>query len=175
MGADFEGNGIINRCGNFSIFFCFTKRANKTKRIILIKGPFCFIYNIDNLIEPKYAISLLNIKPIIKDNNNEIVMLQNELGDTLYEIQLDKSDDNKIESKTSHFIKVILEQSNTAQSDIIRENLGHGHLLKKHSSVRYAEEIALNKYTKNQPDEPIKAKEILESMNKTLDTSNAVM
>jgi hypothetical protein len=166
-GADFEGNGTITRVSAdgrlLGCFCCIGSSRDKYKnkeRILLIKGPFCFVFNIDDTTSPKYAVGLHNIQPVIKDSSRTTVVLETVLGvdTTNFEIHLKDSE------TATKFAKVVSEQSSTAQSDEVRKHLGHENLLHKRSSIAYAETIAIKKFINEQPSEPITTKEIFDNM-----------
>jgi hypothetical protein len=93
-----------------------------------------------------------------QEHDTNIVLLETSLGETQYEIRLGNHDD------TIKFHQVVTEQSAIGRNNTTRTKLGHEHLLKKRSSIVYAEEIALKKYIKEQPEEPIKTKDVLDTM-----------
>ena len=64
---------------------------------------------------------------------------------------------------------VVQRMAAVAETEEVRTRLGHGHLIPKRSSVRYAEAIALEK-TKDQPDAPITTREILTNMQMATNT-----
>jgi hypothetical protein len=160
-GADFEGNALIVRTAVDSIScFCFgpsspSRKDKTTERLLLIKGPFCFVYNVNDESSPKYAVALHGIKPSIEHETT--VVLEStacEGSDCHYEV---KFKGNEIAIK---FAKAITEQASSAQAEMVRKELGHDALVKKRSSIAYAETVALRKIN-DQPPEPITTREIL--------------
>jgi hypothetical protein len=163
-GSDFEGIGTIVRvaedqdlCGCCFVFRGGQSDAN-IERLLLIKGPFVFVYAISNHTSPKYAISLESLVPSVKDNDTNTILLQTSLGETQYEIRFQNNED------AVKFKNVVTEQSAIGRNNATRTKIGHGHLLNKRSSVKYAEEIALNKYILEQPSEPITTKDVIDTM-----------
>lgn len=141
--ADFEGQGTISRgeagCG------CFGRSDAKEQRTLLIKGPFCFVYDLKNESSPLFAVSLYRMKAKAVDSSH--VQLSTTLGDVEYVIFF--SDPEQV----LDFTEAVTKQSAVAQSDEVRRQLGHGNLLNKRASVRYAEIVAKKK-VKEQPEPP---------------------
>ncbi|GAX26041.1 hypothetical protein FisN_4Hh459 [Fistulifera solaris] len=141
--ADFEGQGSISRvatgCG------CFGRSDAKEQRTLLIKGPFCFVYDMKNDSSPLFAVSLHRIKAKTVSLNH--VQLCTTLGDVEYDIFF----------KDTNFVPVFIEevakQSSISQSEEIRRQLGHDNLINKRASLRFAESVAKTK-VKEQPDAP---------------------
>ena len=125
-GADFEGYGIINRpdaglvgCG------CFGGNDNK-QRLLLIKGPFIFVYNDESDPAPKYAVSLANLKGKMHGTSGTAVALEASLGDVEYEIIFDK------ESVAKEFLDTVKKQAAVGQAEAVRKvrsTWKHGMLL----------------------------------------------
>lgn len=132
-GADFEGSAKIQR-GNGG--GCSCGGGGKKEKYVLVKGTFCFVYNSMKSLSPNYAISLSHIRPVTKNN---MVLLQSNLGDTEFELTF--HDD----SQSKKFSEVVKKQASAAETEEVRKNLGHEHLLNKRQSVRYAEAVALKK------------------------------
>jgi hypothetical protein len=61
---------------------CFGGKDTKEK-LLLIKGPFCFVFNKEDDLAPKYAISLAHMKA---KKQATVVTLETNLGDSEYEI-----------------------------------------------------------------------------------------
>lgn len=169
-GADFEGIGTIERVSDdaYMCGCCFVfngKSDANIQHLLLIKGPFIFVYSIRNQTSPKYAISLESLSPKIKDNNDDhdknTILLQTSLSETRYEIHFQNNDD------AIKLNRVVREQSAVGRNNTARTKLGHGHLIDKRTSVKYAEEIALKKYIQEEPEEPINTKDILDTMGTT--------
>ena len=141
--ADFEGQGTISRvatgCG------CFGRPDAKKQRTLLIKGPFCFVFDMSDDSSPLYAVSLHRIKA--KTVNSNHVQLSSTLGDVKYDIFL------KDPEQVPDFTEAVTHQSAISQSDEVRRQLGHGNLLNKRASMRYAESVAKTK-VKQQPETP---------------------
>ena len=105
--------------------------------IILIKGPFCFVYSDDKAPAPKFAISLSNLKASVQESShgNFPVSLQTLLGDVEYQIFFAEKE------MADLFSRVVGEQASAGETELIKKRLGHEHLLSKRASVRYAESI----------------------------------
>lgn len=61
------------------------------EKLILVKGPFIFVFNREQDAAPKYAISLVHLKASRKAAGG-LVMLETNLGDVEYEFSF--TDDN---------------------------------------------------------------------------------
>ena len=167
-GADFEGYARIQRgggrdaigavvCGCFGGGGGSAKKESNKERLVLIKGPFCFVFKNEQAASPKYAISLQSMKAASKSSNTHMVMLETSLGDTEYEFTFQNEDAAK------RFRSAVKEQAAVAQTEQIRKRLGHEHLLNKRSSIRYAESIATKKID-DQPSAPLKVDEVMMNM-----------
>ena len=156
-GADFEGTGRISRGGGVGLGCCFGWGGDDShkERLIMIKGPFCFVYSDENAKAPKYAIGLQYMNGERKGSS---VMVQTNFGDLQYEVHF--SDDETAKKFTSTLRK----QASSAQAEEVRKKLGHGGLLNKRASVRYAETVALQK-VKDQPEKPISTTEVMDTFN----------
>jgi hypothetical protein len=165
-GADFENYGKIHRGVDGVTCGCFGGSSEKsTDRLILIKGPFCFIFENENSPSPKYAIGLQNMRDAVHGAGSSLrtssagfaVLLTTSLGDTEYEISF------TLEAIAREFAATVQTQAAAAVTETVRKRLGHEHLLHKRSSVRYAEGVALKKIV-DQPDAPVSTQEVLGNM-----------
>lgn len=155
-GSSFEGPGTITR-GAEGIGFCscFGGRGDGHKeRYFLIKGPFCFVFSNKVASSPKYAVGLQNMKP---NRQNATVVLETSLGDLEYEFTFAS------EEMAKKFKIAVEKQAATAQAEVTQKRLGHEHLLRKPSSVMFAEQIAKTK-EREQPDAPLSTQEVLSNM-----------
>lgn len=158
-GADFESEGRINRGSDDFGCGCGGRKEDKD-RYILVKGPFCFVFTSEDSESPKYAIALQNMGAKVKQagaGSRGHVLLETKLGEMEYELTF------ATEAIAKDFAKAVREQSATVASEAVRKRLGHEHLLKKRSSVCYAEAVALKKLA-DQPDAPVKTQEILSNI-----------
>lgn len=136
--------------------FCFGGGGDNTKeRLLLIKGPFCFVFSSEEAASPKYAVGLQSMRANVKLSGT--VLLENNLGGVQYELHFESKEAAKKISQ------VVREQAATADAELVRKRLGHEALLVKRSSERCAYDIALEK-TADQPDVPITTREVMESM-----------
>jgi hypothetical protein len=123
-----------------------------SESLLLIKGPFIFVFDSEGCSSPKYAISLKLLQAKINktEGGRHPVVLETSLGDVQYELSFVDAE------ICSRFVKVVKEQSAYAEKAEIREKLGHGHLLNKRASTRFAEQIASEKVKeappKNEPN-----------------------
>lgn len=148
-GADFESAGRITRLGEGIGCGCFGPSFDSSDVIILIKGPFVFVYGSETSSSPKYAVSLKGLKAQKKgqEHGRHPVMLETTLGDPQYEFSF--ADDEA----AVHFVDVVKAQSAYADKVEIRKKLGHEHLLSRRASVKFAEQVATQK-CKEAPPKP---------------------
>ena len=146
-GADFEGSAYIQRgegggigCG------CLGGGDEPKERLILIKGPFVFVFKNEDAAAPKYAVSLAHLKAK-QQNPQSTVTIESNLGEVEYQIKFAEIEPAK------QFVKVANKQAAIGESDEVRKRLGHQHLLNKRKSVRYAETVAMKKVD-DQPEKP---------------------
>lgn len=141
-GPEFEAEAIINRAGDTGIGCgCFGGKDMKKQRLVLIKGPFIFVFTNESDKAPKYAISLAHLKAKSQGTSGGmyVVMLETSLGDAEYEVSF------KTEGIAKEFLDVVKRQAAVGEAEEVRKRLGHENLLTKRSSVRYAEKVALKK------------------------------
>jgi hypothetical protein len=160
-GADFEATGRVSRGVEGTRCFCMGGGGDdgSKDRLILVKGPFCFVFAEEDDPAPKYAIGLQYMRPEMKpaQHGRYVVLLQDNLGDTQYEVVFPTEDD------AERFAKAVKVQAKAAETEEVRKRLGHEHLLNKRASVRYAESIAKKKVD-DQPDKPVSAQEVIDTM-----------
>jgi hypothetical protein len=127
--------------------------------VILIKGPFCFVYKGVSDAAPKYAISLSFMKSSVREPSHGRfpVTLETTLGDVEYELFFADKDTADL------FARVVGQQASASESETIRKRLGHEHLLTKRASVRYAEGIAIKKVA-DQPETQMAANELINTV-----------
>ncbi|CAB9515883.1 expressed unknown protein [Seminavis robusta] len=153
-GADFEGTATIIRggaSGGCSCLFGGGRNNDKTEKLVLLKGPFCFVFKNAGASAPLYAISLVDMKT---DRKGQVALLQTNLGDTDYELTFSDEADAK------KFCRTADKLAKTGQADEIRKKLGHEHLLDRTKSVKFAEAIAAKKYD-DQPSAPLNNEDLL--------------
>lgn len=156
-GADFEGEAQVRRGGAAVVCgSCFGGGSDDFKtRYLVIKGPFCFVFKEEDATSPSYAIKLCGMTPE-HDKDSKTATLRDGV-DVQYTMTFDTTD------KAARFAVVVRRQASQAETEEIRKELGHGHLLNTRSSVRFAEAVAVKK-TKDQPDAPVTTDEILNNM-----------
>jgi hypothetical protein len=106
-----------------------------------LEGPFCFVFKNEDAAAPKYAISLAYLKALKRKPSHgvTVVTLETELGDVEYEIRFSEEDPAKA------FAVAANKQAAKGVTDEARKRLGHGHLIIRSKSVKYAEKIAIGK------------------------------
>jgi len=181
-GADFEGHATVHRGGDAGLFDCGCLPSCGKKRdglrFLLIKGSACFVFRDEEGQSPEYAIGLAGLKAVARPGHASLlphvphpgaghdatyatVHLETALGDVEYQFTF--VDDAKDDGLAAKFCTAVAAAAAAAATEMARERLGHGRLLSKRSSVRYAEGIAQDK-AKAQPDKPVGAGEILAEM-----------
>jgi hypothetical protein len=160
-GADFEGPGRVFREGGCLCFGGGGVSEGKKDVFLLIKGPFCFVFANEEAPSPKYAIGLQNMRAEVKPASlGRFNVFLQDLGEAEFEVSFDQ------EERAKTFAAVVKVQSSKAETEEIRKRLGHGHLLSRHASIRYAEEVGKKK-TLDQPEKPITAGEVADVMGTT--------
>eukprot|EP00529_Nitzschia_sp_RCC80_P032719 CAMPEP_0113492830 /NCGR_PEP_ID=MMETSP0014_2-20120614/28280_1 /TAXON_ID=2857 /ORGANISM="Nitzschia sp." /LENGTH=231 /DNA_ID=CAMNT_0000386677 /DNA_START=112 /DNA_END=807 /DNA_ORIENTATION=- /assembly_acc=CAM_ASM_000159 len=148
-GPGFEGYAVVNRSNEVVLCGCFGggSGGDNAEKIVLIKGPFCFVFNKESDPSPKYAIGAAHMKAVSRQESHGhyIVTIETNLGDVEYELKFDK------ENIAKQFVESFQQQAAIGESDEVRKRLGHEQLLNKRSSVKYAETVA-NKKMEEQPE-----------------------
>jgi len=161
QGADFEGTGTIQRAGGVGISCgCFGGSDDKSEQIILIKGPYCFVFGKETDQAPKYAISLAHMKAKLQSpsHGTHSVTIETTLGDVDWELGFSQK------QTAQQFVDAFAQQAAIGEADEVRKRLGHDNLVNKKKSVVYAESIAQKKLG----DQPEKKENVL------LDDANRV-
>lgn len=135
---------------------CFGTSDDFKDRYIVIKGQFCFVFKTETASSPSYAIRLHNLSAE-QEKGSKTVTLGNH-ADVDYVLTFHTAE------TAADFARVTSRMAAAAETEQVRKNLGHEHLLNKRSSMRFAETIALQK-TKDQPDSPVTTGEILSNMH----------
>lgn len=94
-GADFEGYATVDRGVVDAGCFCFGQGSSvNDEKLLLVKGPFCFVFANESDKAPQYAISLAHMKCVKKapKGGHFIVTLETNLGDVEYEMSFEKED-----------------------------------------------------------------------------------
>lgn len=162
-GADFESQGDVFRGQSPGGCFCFGVGGgggSDSEVLILIKGPFCFVFKNETAASPIYAISLAHMKAkhnAPSSTRDHSVVLETTLGDVEYEfVFADAETAEKFETAATG-------QAAAGEAALVRKRLGHEHLLRKRASVRFAESVAMKK-VEDQPEAPVSGEEIMANM-----------
>jgi len=157
-GADFEATAIVNHIESNCLCSTGGGRGGGSKNmLVLMKGPFIFVFpsDVETTGTPEYAISLLDlhaeITPSSTNGSHHPVILKKSVveDDFAYEFVFMTVQD------ATKFQTCVERQSKSAQTNEIRKNIGHAHLVQRTKSIRYAETIAIKKVS-NQPEKPVK-------------------
>ena len=124
---------------------------------MLIKGAACFVFSNEEASSPKYAIMLAHMKTEV---DGATVVLETALGDVDYSFVF------KNVEEAQRFASVVAEQASVAEAEQVKERLGHGQMLQRNKSERYAQSIAAKK-EKDQPEQPMTAAEVMAAMPMT--------
>jgi hypothetical protein len=114
-GPDFEAEAIINRGGPGG---CGCLGGSSAKeQLLLIKGPFIFVFGHESDKAPKYAISLAMMKAKSQKGTggNYLVSLETTLGDVEYEISF------KTEAIAKEFVEAVKKQASIGETEQIRK------------------------------------------------------
>jgi hypothetical protein len=182
-GPDFEGYATVQRGEaplGLNPFSCLKKRDKP--RFLLIKGYHCFVFDSDDSASPKYAIELVNRRAVVQPAHAGIVPrvphpgagegslytavhLETSLGDVEYRITFagEHDDGRGGGSLASKFVDAVAVASSEASTDQVRTRLGHGGLLNKRASVKFAQAVGTAK-AKEQPEAPVSVGEIMAGM-----------
>lgn len=153
-GPDFEGHATIHRRGGVGISCgCFGGGGGGGEKIILIKGAYCFVFGKESDPAPKYAIACAHTKAKIHAPSHGVhpVTIETSLGDVEWELEF------AIKEIAEQFENAYRKQAAIGEADEVRKRLGHGNLLQKRSSVKYAESVGQKKLE----DQPEKKENVL--------------
>ena len=184
-GSDFEGRATIQRgeapLGLLNPCSCL-RRGNGGPRFLLIKGYHCFVFDSDDSASPRYAIELINRRAVVQPGHAGVVPhpgagegssscttvhLETSLGDVEYRMTFAGGYDGRGgDTLASRFVDAVAVASSEASTDQVRTRLGHGGLLNKRASVRYALTVGAAK-AKEQPEAPVSVGEIMAGMPST--------
>lgn len=114
-GPDFESEALIHRGGPGGCN-CFGGSKPK-QQLLLIKGPFVFVFAHESDKAPKYAISLATLKAKSQGGSGSahLVTLETTLGDVEYEISF------KAENIAKEFVEVAKKQAAVGESEQVRK------------------------------------------------------
>ncbi len=117
-GPDFEGEAIINRGDDDGIACgCFGGGKDTKERLVLIKGPFVFVFSSESDMAPKYAINLahLQAKSHGSSGGSYLATLETSLGDVEYTILF------KEDSIAKQFVAAAKKQAAVGEAEEIRK------------------------------------------------------
>mmetsp|Transcript_100852 Transcript_100852/g.151119 ORF Transcript_100852/g.151119 Transcript_100852/m.151119 type:complete len:230 (+) Transcript_100852:45-734(+) len=143
-GADFEGFATISRGEGGG---CCSGGDDNSEKLLLIKGPFVFVFKSEEDKAPQYAISLAHMTASSKGGSqgSYVVTLGSNLGDVDYVLNF------KDEKIAKFFVDAAKEQAKVGETEEIRKRLGHEQLMTRNKSIKYAETVAMQK-VKSQPE-----------------------
>ncbi|KAL3918052.1 MAG: hypothetical protein SGILL_004428 [Bacillariaceae sp.] len=149
-GPDFEGYATIKRADGFGVCCtCFGNSSDDHKeKILLIKGPYLFVFVKETDTAPKYAIELAHMKTKMQQQSSEKqqnMTIETSLGDVEWELTFEQKNIAK------QFSDAFKQQAAIGEAEEVRERLGHKDLLSKRASVKYAEKVG-GKKCEDQPE-----------------------
>jgi hypothetical protein len=114
-GADFEGFATISRGEGGG--GCCSGGDDNSEKLLLIKGPFVFVFKNEEDKSPKYAVSLTHMKASNKGNSQRsyLVTLGSNLGDVEYVINF------KDEKIAKFFVDAATEQAKVGETEEVRK------------------------------------------------------
>jgi hypothetical protein len=123
---------------------CFGRGEGNQIRLILMKGPFVFVFENEKCRSPKFVVALQDMRVQVKrPASSGQVLLEPNLDGAEHELTFET------EAIAEEFIDAVREQQYGAATDLIRQNLGHAHLHVRSTSVLYAEAVALETLAKS--------------------------
>lgn len=117
-GPDFEGYAVIKRGDDGGIDCgCFGGGKDSKEKLVLVKGPFAFVFTNEFDDAPKYAMALANLKPVSKGSHGSsyLVTLETNLGDVEYEFSFEK------EALAKEFVEAVEKQAAIGLNEQIRK------------------------------------------------------
>jgi hypothetical protein len=121
-GPDFEGYAIVNRPDEGGLCGCFGGGGgsgdDNAEKIVLIKGPYCFVFNNERDPSPKYAVGAAHMKPVLHPKESQgryVVTIETHLGDIEYELKFDK------ENIAKQFVDSFRQQAAIGEADEVRK------------------------------------------------------
>ena len=116
-GSDFEGNATINRGGGIGLSCGCFGGDDKSEKIILIKGAYCFVFADESDQAPKYAIALAHMKAKIQAPSHGVhhVTIEGSLGDVEWELGFADTETAK------KFADAFRKQAAIGEADKVRE------------------------------------------------------
>jgi hypothetical protein len=88
-GPDFEGYATINRADGILLCTCFGgNKKDKKEKILLIKGPYLFVFAKESDPAPKYAVELAHMKAVMKPSSGSVqhMTIETSLGDVEWDL-----------------------------------------------------------------------------------------
>jgi hypothetical protein len=142
-GPDFEGYATIKRSDSFGVCCtCFGGNKDDSKeKILLIKGPYLFVFTNESDTAPTYAIELAHMKTVMQQSSEkqQSMTIETSLGDVEWELTFEHG------SIAKQFTEAFKKQAAIGEADEVRKRLGHEGLSNKRASVKYAEKVATKK------------------------------
>jgi hypothetical protein len=118
---------------------CFGRGEGNEISLILMKGPFIFVFENEKSPSPKFVVALQDMRVQVKRpaSSGQMLLEPNLEDGAEYEFTFET------EAIAEECIDAVREQQYGAATDLVRHRLGHDHLHVRSSSVLYAEAVAL--------------------------------
>lgn len=118
-GPDFEGYASINRADGAGVCCtCMGGDSDATKeKILLIKGPYLFVFNKESDPTPKYAITLAHMKTSVQPPSHGMqnITVETNLGDPEWELRFQQ------ENIAKQFVETFKQQAAVGEADEVRK------------------------------------------------------
>lgn len=115
-GPNFEGYALVVRGPSTEIDCgCFGGSKRRKEQLLLIKGPFIFVFDSEKDKAPKYAINLVHLSARYNGTfgGDHVVLLETSLRDVEYEFNFEKKEIAK------SFIEAVTEQAQNGETNEI--------------------------------------------------------
>lgn len=119
-GPDFEGYAVISRAAAVGLVCCscFGGGGDDTsEKILLIKGPYCFVFIKETDASPKYAIALAHMKAVTQPSSRGqfAVSIETSMGDSEWEVVFQQ------ENIAKQFVECFNQQAAIGEADQVRK------------------------------------------------------
>ena len=123
---------------------CFGRGEGNCLRLILVKGPFIFVFENEKCRSPRFVVALQDMRVQVKrPASSGQVLLEPNLEGAEYEFMFET------EAIAEEFIDAVREQQYGSATDLVSHRLGHAHLHVRSPSFLYVEAVALKTLAKS--------------------------
>jgi hypothetical protein len=122
-GPDFEGYAVIKRAAADGLVCCSCFGGgggggdDTSEKIVLIKGPYCFVFNKESDTSPKYAIALAHMKAVTQPSSRGQfpVSIETSMGDPEWDLIFQQ------ENIAKQFVDCFKKQAAIGEADQVRK------------------------------------------------------